>query len=82
MTLTKTSEDERRPHTFENTYSGLRAHLRVAIVVLAPGVGIRSSGTGDALKAEEEESIEADIGVPEDSMDYTDPDTGKILYFR
>ena len=51
-------------------------------MVLAPGVGIRSSGTEDALKAEEEESIEADIGVPEDSMDYTDPDTGELLYSR
>ena len=39
-------------------------------MVLAPGVGIRSSGTGDALKAEEEESIEADIDVPEDLKDY------------
>ena len=36
----------------------------------------------DALKAEEEESIEADIDVPEDLKDYTDLDTGKILYFR
>ena len=62
MTLTKTSEDERRPHTFENTYSGLRAHLRVAIVVLAPGVGFahaRMNYFSDmeyVLKAEEEES--------------------------
>lgn len=39
-------------------------------MVLAPSVGIRSSGTEDALKEEEEESIEADIDVPEDLKDY------------
>lgn len=54
----------------KSTYSGLRAHLRVAIVVLAPGVGIRSSDMEYVLKAEEEESIEADIDVPEDLKDY------------
>lgn len=39
-------------------------------MVLAPGVGIRSSGMEDALKAEEEESTEAGIDVPEDLKDY------------
>ena len=110
MTLTKTSEDERRPHTFENTYSGLRAPPRVAIVVLYPVAGYsRNASFGkdyvmtyfsdmgmpedyevcigdqqDALKAAEEEylkeSVKFDMEAPEDSKDYTDPDTGEELH--
>lgn len=38
----------------------------------------------DALKASEEEylkeSIKFDMEAPEDSKDYTDPDTGELLY--